>query len=488
VRRFARFPFRAVLLPAVVAVVACSSNDNGTLKIVTGEETDVFTAAPAPDTLTVYAIDSSDNWTQIGTGPASTSDIDLGTQDESNAATIAVLGTVTKGADTGTDVVAGFSLALQYGALSGGTLPVFTQRTNEWARLPSPPTDARQSPTLAILGGEFLVIGGGSGSATTGETTQLYDFAPLSPVSGPPTLQVSPLSMPLIGTVALVLGPGATNPEYYDFSDGNTAEVPLPSKQFTWADVAGGQVLYDYDGSSGTLDAVFVVGATRTQGAPTQAVLEIVATDTSNSNYPSGNLKWLSLTTPRLGAAAAYVEGTGLVVIGGNSGGAGDAGTAAGVEEFANGSTGSTFTALSQFPSDPSIGAGATDWLDPQHVLVAGGITPTGQDAGVRVFSLVCMAGAADCIKPWTTLPIPLTAASTYVLSNGGANPALVVGNELVSGLTHTFLINSAKATEVPTKVPHHNASTIQSPLGFGAVLLFGGADEIEQFMPPQSP
>ncbi len=480
---------RRFLLPAVVALVACSSTDNGTLQIVTGEETDVFTEAPAPDTLTVYAIDSSDNWTQIGTGPMSTSDIDLGTQDESNAATIAVLGT--DSSPTNPDVVAGFTLALQYGALSGGALPIFAQRTNEWARLPNPPTDARQSPALAILSGEFLFIGGGSGSAAAGEATQLYDFAPLSSVSSPPTLQVSPASMPVIGTVALVLGADGSA-EYFDFSDGNTANVPVPSTQYTFADVAGGEVLYDYDGTSGTLDAVFVVGATRTQGAPTQAVLEIDATDTSNSNYPSGNLKWLSLTTPRLGAAAAYIGSTGLVVIGGNSGGSGgDAGTAAGVEEFGTDNTSATFTALPQFPSDPSIGAGATDWLDPQHVLVAGGITPTGQDAGVRIFDLTCMAGSADCIKAWTTLPIALTAASTYVLGcTGCTNPALVVGNELVSGLTHTFLINSGSATEVKTKVAHTNASSIQSPLGFGSVLLFGGADggEIEQFMPPQTP
>jgi hypothetical protein len=482
VRRL-RFPLRALLLPAVVTVVACSSNDSGTLQIVTGEETDVFTASPAPTTLTVYAIDSSDNWTQLGTGPVSTSDIDLGNQDESNAATIAVLGTTS----TGADPVAGFSLAVQYGALAGGTLPVFVQRTNEWARLPSPPTDARQSPTLAIISGEFLFIGGGSGSASVGEATQLYDFAPLSPVTGPPTLQVSPLSMPVIGTVGLVLGPDGANPEYYDFSDNSTANVPLPSTQFSFADVAGGQVIYDYDGSTGTLDYVFVVGGTRTAGAPTQAVLEINPNDTSNSLALSGNLTWLSLTTPRLGAAAAWVPGEGLVVVGGNAGGSGTA-QPAGAELYTAGSSGANFTALAQFPSDPSIGAGATQWLDTQHVLVAGGITPTGQDAGVRVFNLVCMAGASDCITTWATLPIALTAASTYVLCNGCSEPALVVGNELESGLTHTYLLNSTSATELPTKVPHTNASSIQSPLGFGSVLLFGGADEIEQFMPSQAP
>jgi hypothetical protein len=465
-------------------MVACSSTDNGTLQIVTGEETGVLTQSPAPTELTVYAIDSSGN-ASILAGPTSlpTSDLDLGTQDESNAATLEVLGNDS----SGDNVVAGATLALEYGALSGATLPVFVQRTNEWARLPSPPTDARQSPTLAIISGEFLFIGGGTGSNAAGEATQLYDFAPLSPVSGPPTLQVPPLSMPVIGTVALVLGPDGIAPEYYDFSDNSTAGVPLPSTQYAWADVAGGQVIYDYDGSTGTLDAVFVVGATRTQGAPTQAVLKIDATDTSNTSYPSGNLSWLSLTTPRLGAAAAWVAGTGLVVVGGNAGSGGTT-KPAGVELFTSGSTSANFTALTQFPSDPSIGAGATPWTDTQHVLVAGGITPTGQDAGVRVFNLVCTAGASDCITTWGSgLPVPLTSASTFVLSSGGKDPALVVGNELVSGLTHTFLLNSTSATEVHTKVPHTNAAAIQSPLGFGAVLLFGGADEIEQFFPPQA-
>jgi hypothetical protein len=466
----------------LLALAACSSSDSGTLQITFGEETNVFTESPAPTTLTVYAIDSNDNWTQIGTGAVSTSDIDLGSQDETNAATIAVLGT-----ENNVDVAAGFTLALQYGALASNTLPVFLQRTNEWARLPSPPTDARQSPVLAIVSGEYLFIGGGSGSAATAETTQLYDFAALSPVTGPPTLQVVPLSMPVIGTVALALGQGSGNNEYVDFSDGDTATVPelTNPNNFTFADVAGGQVIYDYDSSDETLKYVYVVGGTRTQGAPTQAVLQINPNDTSNANYPSGNLTWLSLTTPRLGASAAYIDSVGLIVIGGNTGGT----TAGGVEEF-TGNSGTNFTALSQFASDPTIGAGATAWQDTQHVLVAGGITPTGQDPGVRVFDLACETGSSMCIVPWTTLPVPLTGASTFVLTGGGTGsaPALVVGNELVSGLTHTYILNSKSATEAPTKVPHHNASAIQSPLGFGSVLLFGGADEIEQFMPPQSP
>ncbi len=471
------------LLP--VYALACSSTDSGTLQLVTGAETGVLSTAPAAATLTVYAIDGSGSVTTLADAGADATDLDLGDQNESNAATLEVLGN----ASNGQNVVAGASLGLQYGALASATLPVFIQRTNEWARLPSPPTDARQLPTLAIIGGEFLFIGGGNGGTSTGETIQLYDFAPLAPVSNPTTLPFVPLSMPVIGTVALLLGQGAA--AYFDFSQNITAQVSPPSSAFSFDDVAGGQVLYDYDGTSGTLDAVFVVGATRTTGTATQAVLEIVPTDTSNTNYPSGNLHWLSLTQPRLGAAAAWVPGEGLVVVGGNAGGSGsDAGADAGAEVYAAGGTGANFSALAQFPSDPSMGAGAAQWLDTQHVLVAGGITPTGQDPGIRVLSLSC---SSSCIQTWGSgLPLPLTNASTFV-TNTATSPlspyvALVVGSELQSGLTHTFLLNSAGATELHTKVAHTNASAIQSPLGFGSVLLFGGADEIESFFPPESP
>jgi len=314
---------------------------------------------------------------------------------------------------------------------------------------------------------------------------QLYDFGGLATVSNPPSLPVVPLSMPVIGTVALCIGANGAD-AYYDFSQDASANVPaLPSTDgFTFDDVAGGQVIYDYDSSSATLQDVFVVGATRTQGPPTAAVLEIDPNDTSNSSYVSGNLHWLSLTTPRLGAAAAWT-GEELVVIGGNSGATG-ASLPAGAEQIVPSSTTTTFTAMPAFPYDPSIGAGAVA-QNTQSVVVAGGILPTGQDAGVRYFDVSC-ASSSSCITSWGSLPIPLTSASTFQLSNGGTYQFLVVGSELTSGLTHTFLLSSTGAKELPTKVPHYNAAAIESPIGFGSIVLFGGTDEIEQLMPPQTP
>jgi hypothetical protein len=171
------------------------------------------------------------------------------------------------------------------------------------------------------------------------------------------------------------------------------------------------------------------------------------------------------------------------------------------------GSTSANFSPLSQFPPDFSMGAGATQYSssDTQHILVAGGITPTGQDPGIRVFDVTCAASTdggvvgtspTSCIQVLGTLPVPLTNASTFLTNTTATTSlfspyfALVVGSELQSGLTHTFLLNSAGAKELATQVHHYNAAAIQSPLGFGSVLLFGGADggEIESFFPPESP
>jgi hypothetical protein len=140
-------------------------------------------------------------------------------------------------------------------------------------------------------------------------------------------------------------------------------------------------------------------------------------------------------------------------------------------------------------------------------LLLAGGLTPTGQDPGVRLLDLTCAsscgvggtssdagadAGASSGTSMGTFvwgsgLPIPLTGASVFGFPGSGLKyPAMVVGNELISGLTHAYLLNSAGAQEVATKVPHTFATAIASPLGFGSVLLFGGADNIESLFPPQ--
>jgi hypothetical protein len=446
-----------LLLPVVIAATACSSTDNGSIDLVTGAETDTFTEAPAPTQLIVSALDSSGNSTTLATASLPTSSIDLGTQSEANVAIIEVKGTDANG----NELVFGASLPIDYGDLAGTSLPIFVQRSNQFARMPNPPSDTRQAPTLAVLAGEFLFIGGGS-DAGVAETSELYDFGGLTTISPPPPLPRAPLSMPVMsGTVGLLLD--SNGGTYYDFSVDSPTDVSAPAGS-GFGDVAGGQSVYD--DTDGT---IYVVGATRTQGAETAAVLFINPNDTSNASYPYGNMTWLTLSSPRLGATATWVDGTGLVVTGGSA-------TAAGVEVVAAGqSTGKPLP----FPPDDSIGAGATE-LDSEDLLVAGGVTPTGSDAGARELDLSCTASCTA--MTWTALPLPVTSASAFWLGSGGQYTALLVGSEIVSGLTHAYLLNSTSATEVATRVPHTNAQAIVSPVG--SVVLFGGAGEIESFWP----
>lgn len=446
--------------------MGCNSTDNGTLQLVTGPETDVFTASPKPTMLKVIALDANNEATTLATASLPTDSIDLGQQDETAVATLAVEG-YTDPSGSGSQVLFGASLPVQYGALAGATLPIFIQRTNAFARLPSPPSDARQNPTLAVIAERFLFIGAGSGPGDP-LSTQIYDFASLSPLDSPPSLPRVPLSMPVVGTVALIIdGSGGT---YYDFSQGTGADA-TPPMGYTFGDVAGGQVVYD------TTDAyIYVVGGTRTSGAPTAAVLLIDTNDSSNANYPTGNLHWLSLTAPRLGATATFVSGRGLIVTGGSP-------TAAGVEIV--GKTDTTGSAL-PYPPDASIGASSSAFAhDASHILVAGGLTPTGGDAGVRKLDLGCGSNCGTMgTESWGSLPVGLGDSSTFVLP--GDSSALVIGNELQGGTTHAYVVNSSgKPTETAPKVAHSGARAMVSPTG--TVLLYGGATEIESFTTPQN-
>jgi hypothetical protein len=468
-------------------LLSCNSAANGTIQIITGEETDTFTQIPVPTTLLVQAEDpTTSDKTTLASVPYPTDTIDLGNQDQDAVASLLVSAMV---GTNGPELVYGASIPLQYGALDGETLPIFVQRVGQNARLPNPPADTRQAPTLAVLSDRFLIIGGGS-EASTSFTTQVYDFAQFSLLDPPPVLPVVPASMPLVGTVALLLD-SLGNASYYDFSQDVAQPVtaPVDATGFTFADVAGGETIYD--GTDGT-GYVFVVGATRTTGfSPTKAVLMINPNDTSNAAYPTGALTWLSLSAPRLGASAAWVGGEGLVVAGGSP-------TANGVEVLAitASQTPGVGTAL-DFPPDPSSGSGMTA-LGQQFVLLAAGLTPSGADAGVREIDLACVqATSVPCAPtPWGPNggALPALADGTNAITSASAftfdaADAFVVGSEPMSsptpGLTHTFTLTSAGAVEVPTKVPHTNAAAIVSPM-LSSVLVFGGSTggEIESFTP----
>jgi hypothetical protein len=419
------------------------------LKIVTGGETDTFSEPPVPVELQVDSVDSSGAKQTLATASLPVSNVDLGAVDQSAEGTLQVTGRDTNG----DSVLYGQTLPIQFGSLDGANLPIFVQRTGEFARMPNPfSADTRATPTLAIVSGRYLFIGGGSDSSPS-TTAQLYDFASYDAVAPALSLPLAPESVVWVGTVAwLINNSGAAS---FDLSDGTTAEVTAPSGG-AFGDVAGGATVAASDGSQ------YVVGATRSTGSPTKAVLAI---------DPSGNATWVTLTEPRLGAAATWVEGSGLVVAGGSA-------DAAGVEIVASGMT--TGVAL-DYPPDASTGSGAA-MLDGTHVLLGGGATPTGEDAGVRSIDLTCSMQCAP--SPWAALGAPLPLTPAQVFASDPAN-ALLIGDD-PSGITRAFWITATIASAVGTKVTHMGARGIVSPLG--SVVIFGGSGEIESFVPSVVP
>jgi hypothetical protein len=457
VNRFVPALLVAAFLGSFGALLGCSTSDNGTIQIITDEEAGTFTASPALTKLSIVA-ESGDASTVLATAQLPTSTIDLGKLSETSS----VVSIAVEGFDSSNMQRAfGATLPVEYGALAGQTISVFLQRKGTLARLPGPLTDARQAPTLSVLQGEYLLVTGGS-ETQSATTTQLYDFGFFTPVGSPPTLPIAPQSIALAGTVAWLIDDTAG--WYFDFSSNSSAALTLPTGG-TFADIAGGATVIDANG------AQYIVGATRLTGSATDKVLKVDPSDGSNSAYPYGNTTWITLSAPRLGAAATWTSNYGLVVAGGSN-------TAAGVEYVMASATG---TALSQFPPDPSFGAGAAA-LDGTHVLVAGGGTGLFQDPGVRDLNLGCAGGSAACatVGSWGNLPVVVSPAQSFAW--GTATDGLVVGNEFGAGTTHVFRLSPTGITEVPTRTPHTNARAAWSPVG--SIVVFGGANVIESFTP----
>jgi hypothetical protein len=462
------------------ALTSCSTaEDSGEVTLVTGGETtaDVFSTPPAPATLRVDAVTPSGTGTALTTSTIAdvslpTSTIDLGSQSETTGTILTVTGLA--GDDAGdVRVLFGASLPMYLGNLNGYNLNIFIQRTGELARMSSTGmSDARTAPTLGVIEGRYVFVGGGNEGDVS---TQLFDFLSYTWMTSPPALPIVPRSIVFDDMVAWVFDDSGA--AYYDFS-GQVASttITFPAGGSS-SDVAGGATVAD-GSSSGVY---YVVGPTRTS-VPTNLVLKVDTSTTTQSGYPYGNPSWLTASTPRVGAATVWAAGYGLVLIGGNTTTDG-----AGVEIFAEGATVGSPRA---FPSDATTGAGA-DALDATHVLVVGGIDGDGMtDAGVRVIDLSC---GENCAPTSCLASLPSALVATQVFDIDGSN-ATAVGDD-ASGTTHVFRITSpdawttCSATEVPTKVSHTRARAILSPpstVAPGSFVLVGGATggEIESFVP----
>lgn len=417
------------LLGAMAAAPACSSDVSGTVTIVTGEETGVFSRAPAPVTLVTERTSLDGTKKELSRQTLPVDSVDLGDLQQTEIGGIAITGLDAEGKA----VVRGQSLLVQWGALRDQTLQLFAQRTGELARVPGGPPAADVGPTVMVEG--RFVFG------VFGTTAYLYDLLTLRTLTGQPTLPVAAKSVAAVGSAALLIDEtGATS---FDLQTGSTAALAAPTGG-TFAEISGGARIGAPDASQ------LVVGATRIGGGGASARVLVIDAE--------GGASFASLTAPREGACAAYVPGRGLVVYGGSA-------TAAGGEVLV---PNATIATPLPFPSDPVRGCAATA-LDPTHVLVAGG------DGGpARVLDLACSASCTPA--PWSgAVPLVRTEAADLA-----ADAALLVGDD-AEGSTHAYRASPTELREIPLRNPRRGAHLVRAPAE-SLLVVGGGAAGIEMY------
>ena len=427
----------ALVCLSVLALVACSSTPTATFTITTGDEADALTRFPAPTTLIVQALDVDGNAQELARSALPTDELSLGEKSRTDVGALRILAIDA----AGKTLLRGETLYVQFGALENSPLGVFLQRTGELARMPAS-TLALDAPRLGIAVARYVV-------AASGTAIAVYDLLRLTTLAGLPALPRPARSLVTFGTAAIVIDEaGATT---VDLSTNATSDLAAPAG-ITFAEIAGGATVTLPDGSA------YVVGGTRATGGPSARVL-VIGKD--------GTVGFATLATPREGACATWVDGRGLVVMGGSA-------TGPGVEVLAPGATQSA--ALAYAP-DEVKGCGASS-LDASHVLVAGGTgypAATGGAAPARVLDLACAAACVPSVWPGL---MPLVRADSFTLAQGAV---LVAGDDEV-GASRAFRATAEGTTEIAVKAPRRGARLVALPIK-GTAALVGGTAPIEQYL-----
>lgn len=423
----------AIIALAIASFAACAGEPIGTFTLTTGGEADALTRSPTPTTLVVEHLAIDGTKAELARAELPATSFELGSKGRSDVGALVV-----RALDaSGKELLHGETLFFQYGALADTGVDVFLQRNGEFARLPRPFTDAVAADAVVRATDRYVAL-------ATGAETRLYDLLQLTAIAAAPSFPRPARSLVAYGTTLLAIDEHGASA--VDLATNAAREITPPSGG-AFADVAGGATVSLADGSS------FVVGGTRGSGAPTSRVLH-VATD--------GSLSFLELVTPRLGACAAWVPGSGLVVAGGSSSGAG-------VERID--ATSRTTSAL-PYPPDDVMGCGMSA-LDGARVLIAGGRRHAAESSPVAEIDLAC---ATNCAPAEGAIPVPLVRAEAARLA---PRIALVVGDD-ASGATRAFRASTDALDELPLRVARRGARLITMPTGGAAIV--GGAAEIEQY------
>ncbi len=427
-------------MPALLcacALFGCSEKalPEGQVKLTLGQEEDTWAGS---EVAVVETESSGGDLKEILRTDAPLSRFDMGS------------GGVTSFVVTGLDAaglvrVQGRSLPVNRDGFSGITLPLFVSRAGELGRPPGGLLHAEPDrPPVDIMSGRYVyAFGGSDGDRAQADGYDLGVWRPLvsqQSLSCPsPPCRVRSFAI-VAGTLGLAVGDdwGIA----LDFANSSATDAPMPDGLDSFADVSGGATVHASDGSA------YIVGATR-DGEPTATVIRI---------DPDGILNVALLTTPRARAAAAWVEGRGLVVVGGASA------PSAGAELLAEGST--AFVAL-PFPADTTVGAALTT-LDNSSVLRLGGLDESGAAAETVSIALGC---GTSCTPAPTGPTIELAQAQAFPLPSG---KVLVVGDDATGATSAAVWLDTDVAETLPLREPRSGASALALPTGHVAIV--GGA------------
>lgn len=427
---------------ALLAVAAgCSSEPRIiTIEVTPGHETDAFHEPPAVTRMLLEARDGAGAALAAATG-APGSAVSFGELDSGAFVALEVTG-VDEAAVTR---VRGRSVGVPLSALASDVLPVFAQRLGAFARPPGSLPSSYVGGHAVTVGERFLLLTGGSAVASDGtaldpRTVAVYDMLALGPATVAPLPRVAEalLVAPEGDALLVVDSSGAS---FVELQTGGVTEAELPLGLASFASVVGGATVV---GPSAT----YLVGPTR-------------STSESDRVLVLGKGRALSavvLGAPRLGAAATWLEGVGLVVAGGST-------SAAGVETLA---VDATAFVTRPYPPDATQGAAAVGTGDEDELLLVGG-TLEALPAPTRALDVGCATACSVVVVEKLGLSEPLFACRGFAAGTAGA---ILVCEDAV-GNTHAYEAEpgGASAHELVLREPRIGAAVVPTPLGTLALL-----------------
>jgi hypothetical protein len=435
---------RVVSVALLPLALGCTSDriPNGEIVLVSGQEAGIWSQDPKPTSLKITQIGLDATETAYTELPVPATESDAPVFDMGRGGAVAFAATAADAA--GTALIKGRTWLLDRVTWEGSMAAMYVSRVGVFSR---PPDIFRAGlgdfPPVDIFGGQFLI------SAGNVENNQIridfyslglwqyYGYAYAPCLASP--CQVRSLAVVDVGLAVMV---GDTWAQWQNLSTAAYTTRPLPTGWTSWGDVAGGATVRNPSEGS-----VYIVGATRPSN-PTTAVLYLSA---------AGEPKALSLSTPRAGAAATWINGVGLVVMGGTS----DP-NVAGVEILRDAT--SSFAPMTQFPADTTTGAGIVA-LDASNLMRAGGVNQDNTQAPTVRFSLACVSA---CQFDPAGDPVDLVRPAGYLLPSGDT---LWIGTDASGQTTARRHSATSGVTPITLHEPRTGGSVQLTSTGQYAVL-----------------